>query len=99
MIRHVAAAAALAVMLSPLAGQAAEKTITLNVENATCALCGPIVKSALSRVSGVKAVEVKEASAMSGEVATVTFDDAVTNVAALTAATTNAGFPSHLASN
>ncbi|TAJ33929.1 cation transporter [Bosea sp. (in: a-proteobacteria)] len=97
MIRHIAAAAALAVVLSPLAGQAAEKTVVLNVDNATCELCTPIVKKALSRVSGVTAVQVKEASAMSGAVATVTFDDATTNVSTLIATTTNAGYPSHVA--
>jgi mercuric ion binding protein len=45
-------------------------------------------------VSGVKTVSVKEASGGTGAVATVTFDDAATTVAALVAATTNAGFPS-----
>ncbi len=95
MIRHIAAAATLAIMLSPWAVQAAEKTVVLNVDNATCELCGPIVKKTLSRVSGVKAVELKETSASSGVVATVTFDDAVTNVPTLIAATTNAGYPSH----
>ncbi len=93
MIRPVVAAAVLAVMLSPLSGQAAEKTVMLNVDNATCDLCAPIVKKTLSRVTGVKAVQVKEANALSGAVATVTFDDAVTNVPALIAATTNAGYP------
>ena len=92
MIRHVAAAAALAITLSPWAVQAAEKTVVLNVDNATCELCGPIVKRTLSRVSGVKAVQIKEANA--GAVATVTFDDAVASVATLVAATTNAGYPS-----
>ncbi len=95
MIRHIAAAATLAIMLSPWAVQAAEKTVVLNVDNATCELCGPIVKKTLSRVSGVKTVELKETSASSGVVATVTFDDAVTNVPTLIAATTNAGYPSH----
>ena len=97
MIRHIVAAAGLALMLSPAAGGAAEKTVVLNVDNATCELCAPIVKKTLARVSGVKAVNVKEASAMSGAVATVTFDDAVANVPALIAATTDAGYPSHLA--
>src|SRR5215467_14141847 len=97
MIRYVIAAAAFAVVLSPLAGQAAEKTIVLNVDNATCELCAPIIKKSLSSVSGVKAVEVKDASDASSAVATVTFDDAVTGVPALIAATTNAGYPSHLA--
>ncbi len=94
MIRQVAATLVLAVMLSPLAAQAGEKTVILNVDNATCELCSPIVKKALSKVSGVKAVEVKEAGATSGAVATVTFDDAITNVPSLVAATTNAGYPS-----
>lgn len=58
MIRHVAAAAVLAVALSPWAAQAAEKTVVLNVDNATCELCAPIVKRTLSRVSGVKEVQV-----------------------------------------
>jgi mercuric ion binding protein len=93
--RHLAAIAALAILISPLAAMASETTVTLNVENATCALCGPIVKRSLSRVSGVKVVQVKEATAASNAIATVTFDDAVTNVPTLIAATTNAGFPSH----
>ncbi len=94
MIRHVAAAAALAIVLSPWAAGAAEKTVVLNVDNVTCELCAPIVKKTLSRVSGVKAVLVKEANAMSGAVATVTFDDTVTNVEVLVDATTKAGYPS-----
>ncbi|MBI1774457.1 MAG: cation transporter [Proteobacteria bacterium] len=94
MLRHIAAAAALAVILSPLAAQAAEKIVVLNVDNATCGLCGPIVKKTLSRVSGVKAVELNEGWFSSGAVATVTFEDTVTTVAALIAATTKAGYPS-----
>jgi mercuric ion binding protein len=95
MIRHIVAAAAFAVMLSPLAGQAREQTVVLNVTNANCELCAPIVKKSLARVPGVKAVEVKQADQMADPVATVTFDDAVTDVQALIAATTNAGYPSH----
>jgi len=92
MIRRLAAAATVAIALSPWTVQAAEKTVVLNVDNATCELCGPIVKRTLLRVSGVKVVEVNEANA--GAVATVTFDDAVASVAMLVAATTNAGYPS-----
>jgi mercuric ion binding protein len=95
MIRHFVAAAALVAMLSPMAAEAGEKTVVLNVDNATCELCAPIVKKTLSHVSGVKAVQIKEANANSGAVATVTFDDAVANIPALIAATTNAGYPSH----
>jgi mercuric ion binding protein len=51
MIRPVAIAAVLAAILSSFPAVAGEKTVVLNVENATCALCAPIVKTALSRVS------------------------------------------------
>lgn len=95
MIRHLVAAAVLALALSPLATQAAEKTVVLNVKNANCELCAPIVKKSLTPVKGVKTVEVKEANQMADPIATVTFDDAVTNVSALVTATTNAGYPSH----
>jgi mercuric ion binding protein len=90
------AAAALAIVLSPLAAHAAEKTVVLNVDNATCELCGPIVKKTLSRVQGVKAVQIVEANADSGAVATVTFDDAAADVSKLIAAVTNVGYPTHL---
>ncbi|HLG90357.1 MAG TPA: cation transporter [Alphaproteobacteria bacterium] len=91
-----AAAIALVTTLSPLAARAAEKTVVLDVENATCELCGPIVKKTLSRVDGVKAVQVVQAKDNSGAVATVTFNDVTTKVETLVAAVTNAGFPSHL---
>ncbi|GAC1338239.1 MAG: hypothetical protein NVSMB20_14420 [Bradyrhizobium sp.] len=96
MIRICIAAAALAMALSPLVAQAAEKTVVLNVDNATCALCAPIVKKTLSRVQGVTAVQVAEANADAGAVATVTFDDATADVTTLIAAATNAGYPAHL---
>lgn len=97
MIRHIAAAAALAAMLSPFAAAAGEKTVVLNVTNANCELCAPIVQKALTRVKGVKSAKVTQSNQMADPVATVTFDDAVTNVPALIAATTNAGYPSHAA--
>lgn len=97
MIRRIAAAAVFALVISPWGAYAAEKTVILNVDNASCELCSPIVKKALSRVTGVKDIQLKEANAESGAVATVIFDDAVTNVAALVNATTNAGYPSRLA--
>ncbi|HBT69137.1 mercury transporter [Brucella anthropi] len=79
-------------LLASGAAFAAEQTVTLNVANATCELCGPIVKRALSNVSGVLAVDVSEAT--DGAIAKVRFDDGKTNVAALITATTNAGYPS-----
>ena len=71
---------------------AAQKSVTLAVDGMTCASCPYIVKQTLAVVSGVNTVEVffKEKKAI------VTFDDAKTNISALTAATTNVGFPSRL---
>jgi mercuric ion binding protein len=96
MIRPALAAAALLIALSPPAARAAEKTVVLDVDNAACDLCAPIVKRTLASVSGVKLVQVAEATATSGAVATVTFDDATADVSKLIAATTNAGYPSHV---
>jgi len=91
----VVAACVVAVGLSAGAAQAKDQTVVLNVDNATCALCGPIVKGTLERVPGVKSVAIKEADAFSGAVVTVGFDDATTSVKSLIDATTNAGYPSH----
>jgi len=82
-------------LLASGAAFAAEQTVTLNVANATCELCGPIVKRAIAKVPGVLDVNVSEASG--GAIAKVRFDDGKTNVAALITATTNAGYPSSVA--
>ncbi len=95
MTRYLSAAAGLAIMLFNSSVQAAETTVVLKVEKADCALCAPIVKRTISKVMGVKTVSVAEANADSPAVATVTFDDAVTSIPTLIAATTNAGYPSH----
>jgi mercuric ion binding protein len=96
MLRQLTVAVALAIMLSPLSVQAAEKSVVLNIKNADCVLCPPIVKQSLTRIPGVKAVEIKQATQMSPFMATVTFDDAVTNVSTLVAAPTNAGYPTQV---
>jgi mercuric ion binding protein len=57
MNKHVAAAAILALMLSPWTARASDRIVALNVDNATCELRGPIVKKTLARVWGVKAVQ------------------------------------------
>ena len=57
-------------------------------------LCAPIVKRTLAGIVGVQAVQITEANAMAPAVATVTFDDTATNIPALIAATTKAGYPS-----
>ena len=69
---------------------AVQRTVTLAVENMYCEACPYIVKKTLERVQGVAkaTVSLKDKSAV------VIFDDAKTNVKALTDATTSAGFPS-----
>jgi mercuric ion binding protein len=71
---------------------AAMQTVTLSVPGMTCAACPITVKKALSRVEGVSKIEVsfKQLEAV------VTFDDARTDVQALTKATADAGYPSEL---
>ena len=53
-------------------------------------MCPVTVKEALSKVPGVRKIEVSLAQ----KDAVVTFDDSKTTVAALTIATKNAGYPS-----
>ncbi len=83
------AASALA-LLTPSSAFAGERTVTLAVKNMYCAACPQTVKASLQAVPGVKqaAVSFKEKTAV------VTYDDAKTDVKALVAATTNAGYPS-----
>jgi len=69
---------------------AAQKTVTLDVRNMYCAACPAIVKGSLTVVPGVNNVAVS----YQRKTAVVTFDDTRTNVSALVAATTDAGYPS-----
>lgn len=66
------------------------RTVTLAVKGMFCGLCSPTVKKALSKVPGVIEAKVD----FETQTAIVTFDSAKTDIAALTKATTNAGFPS-----
>ena len=84
-----AAVLTMALLAAPLA-HAADRTVTLAVKNMSCVTCGPIVQKSLSKVPGVKRVEVSVKTGF----ATVVFDDAKTNVPALVAASSKAGFPS-----
>jgi periplasmic mercuric ion binding protein len=81
-------------LLASSAALAGEKTVTLTVENMYCSACPITVKSSLEAVPGVTKAVVSYA----GKTAVVIFDDAKTAVPALTAATTNAGYPSALKS-
>lgn len=85
----ILSAAAVAFLLASPAW-AAEKTVTLAVSNMTCEACPITVKMALTKVKGVS----KAAIDFEKKEAVVTFDDAKTNEAALTKATTDAGYPS-----
>lgn len=86
-----------AAVLSSWSAQAADKTVVLDVKNADCVLCPPIVQQSLMRVPGVKNVKISQANKMADFMATITFDNSLTNEAALIAATTNAGYPAHVA--
>jgi mercuric ion binding protein len=92
MVRALLAAMILASILAGTAAVAAQRTVTLAVDGMTCASCPYIVKQSLSRVPGVERVEVSYADKR----AVVTFDDAKTDVAALTKATAGVGFSSAL---
>ncbi|SDE29006.1 heavy-metal-associated domain-containing protein [Belnapia rosea] len=90
-ITRLAAALGLVLATGTMAS-AAEQMATLEVQNVSCVTCAPIVKRTLTRVPGVSRVAVTEGNGTA--TATVTFDTAKADVAALVQATTNAGFPS-----
>lgn len=69
------------------------KRVTLSIPSMDCPVCPITVKKALSQVSGVSHATVN----FDRRQAVVTFDDAKTNVGALTDSTKNAGYPSTLA--
>ena len=72
---------------------AAPQTVTLSVPDMNCAACPITVKKALGKVSGVSKTDVN----LDRREVKVTFDDAKTNIQALTRATQDAGYPSALA--
>lgn len=63
--------------------------VRFDVPGMTCALCPVTVKAAMSGVVGVKSVEVDFDSLS----ATVIFDPALTNAAAIAEASAQAGYP------
>ena len=70
-----------------------QQTVTLNIENMTCAMCTVTIKKALQKVEGVQEVAVD----YDAKTAVVTFDVHKTNSATLIKATTDAGYPGSLA--
>ena len=92
MMKRLLCVLAMATALSTAgATMAAEQTVTLAVDNVYCSACPHIVKQSLAKVAGVKAADVSYEK----KTATVTYDDQQTTLAALTAATTQVGYPSH----
>jgi mercuric ion binding protein len=82
----------LALLMLALAGPAlaAPQTVTLSVPAMSCASCPVTIKVALSKVPGVASIK----SDLSKRQTTVAYDDAKTDLAALSKATADAGFPS-----
>lgn len=80
----------IALLAAPLPALAATRTVTLDVPTMTCPVCPITVGKALHAVPGVTSVRVKYAK----KEAIVTYDDAKTEVSALTKATADAGYPS-----
>lgn len=83
---------ALLLSVTALPVLAATRNVTLKVLGMTCAACPITVKTALSRVQGVKKVTVH----FRQREVVVTFDDSRTNAKALTATTADAGYPSRV---
>ncbi len=79
--------AALLVTGSAVAGP---HTVILSVPAMSCASCPVTIKAALSKVPGVASVK----SDLAKRQTTVVYDDAKTDLAALSKATADAGFPS-----
>ena len=68
------------------------QTVTLDVQNMTCAVCPITVKKALERVPGVTDAKVD----FDQKTASVSFDLDKTSPAELTKATADAGYPSSI---
>jgi len=83
---------ALVLLLTSTFTVAAEKTITLDVSDMTCAACPITVKKALNNVPGVSKVSVS----LEKKQAVVTFDDSKAQLNGLLNATFEAGYPSTL---
>jgi mercuric ion binding protein len=88
-MKTLLAAVLLAAIAASSSAIAAERTVTLAVQNMTCASCPYIVRESMAAVDGVEKVDVSFES----KTATVTFDDAKTTVEAIAEASERAGYP------
>ena len=79
-----------AFLLSVNAFAGTPKTVTLDLKNMTCELCPVTVRKALEKTPGVTKAQIDFAR----KTAVVNFDADLVNIAKLTDATTNAGYPS-----
>lgn len=79
-----------AIAASPTNVPAAQlRNTTFSIANMTCPTCPITVKAAMSKVHGVQSVRIDLAS----KTAKVEFDPSLTNIGAIAAASTNAGYP------
>jgi periplasmic mercuric ion binding protein len=90
MNKFLACTAFAACIVASSAAFAADKTVTLAVNNMDCAACPSIVKGSLQAVPGVAKVAVS----FKDKTATIVYDDAKADVNQLMSATTKAGYPS-----
>ncbi|MEZ5997013.1 MAG: cation transporter [Hyphomonadaceae bacterium] len=74
--------------------QAQVRTASFTIDNMTCATCPITVRTAMSRVDGVRSVEVDFATKR----AIVSYDPARATPDAIAQASTNAGYPARLLS-
>lgn len=87
---HMTLAAFAALALATPVSAGAPRTVVLDVQNMTCALCPVTVKKSLQQVPGVADARID----LEKKTATVTFDPDRTSATLLTKATTDAGYPS-----
>ena len=86
------ALATLLLLTLPILASAANRTVVLTIPTMDCATCPITIRMALLRVAGVSKAKVS----YDRREARVTFDDSKTNIAALTDATQEVGYPSFL---
>lgn len=78
-----------------MASPATVQMRTFAIGKMTCATCPIAVKTAMSRVTGVKTVKVD----LDTKTAVVTYNASITTPAKIAAASTSIGFPAQLRSN
>ena len=93
---YLGATLGVGLLFAPIAAQAAEARVVLNVHHAGCVLCGPIVKSTLEQVKGVSRVSVSQPNGDADVTAVVTYNDVQTSPKAMIKATADHGYPADI---